>query len=133
MKMPEKSDRDLLAVCGMNCLICYRYCDSNKPCSGCLNRKSKDTRRCQIQDCAASRSLRHCFDCDDYPCKRILRLERNYNKRYGVSLIENCRSIQELGRDNFFEQQREKYRCPDCGGIISLHDKVCSECRKARR
>ena len=28
------------------------------------------------------------------------------------------------------EQQKEKYTCPKCGGIISIHDRECSECRE---
>ena len=29
----------------------------------------------------------------------------------------------------FLEKQREKYTCPKCGGIISIHDGECSECQ----
>lgn len=36
MKMPEKLDEKLLAPCGINCLVCYRYCaGARKPCPGC--------------------------------------------------------------------------------------------------
>lgn len=28
----------------------------------------------------------------------------------------------------FKEGEKEKYTCPDCGGVISVHDMECSEC-----
>lgn len=40
----------------------------------------------------------------EYPCKLIENLEKSYNKRYQAS--------------------------SKCGGIISIHDKECSECQE---
>ena len=31
--------------------------------------------------------------------------------------------------ESFMEQQKAKYTCPKCGGIISIHDRECSECQ----
>lgn len=28
------------------------------------------------------------------------------------------------------EKQKEKYTCSQCGGIISIHDRECSECQE---
>lgn len=28
------------------------------------------------------------------------------------------------------EQQKQKYTCPECGGIIPLYDHECSKCGK---
>ena len=57
-------------------------------------------------------------------------LEKSYNKRYQASLIENSRFVQEQDLGHFMEQQKIKYTCPKCGGIISIHDKECSECQE---
>ena len=57
-------------------------------------------------------------------------LEKSYNKRYQVSLIENYRYVQAYGLEHFMEQQKEKYICPQCSGIISIHDGECSECQE---
>ena len=59
----------------------------------------------------------------------IIRLEKNYSKRYNVSLIENSEFVKEYGLVKFMESQKKKYRCTECGGIISVHDKECSECQ----
>lgn len=37
--------------------------------------------------------------------------------------------VTEQGRAVFLAQQKEKYSCPECGGIISTHDAECSECQ----
>ena len=62
--------------------------------------------------------------------KLIKNLEKSYNKRYQASLIENSRFVQGHGLEHFMEQQKIKYTCPKCGGIISIHDKECSECQE---
>ena len=123
MKMSkEKIDISMFAPCGMNCKVCYKHCYNKKPCSGCLNSdkgKPEHCRKCKIKDCIKGKSLSYCFECAEYPCKLIKNLEKSYNKRYQASLIENSRFVQGHGLEHFMEQQKIKYTCPKCGGIIS--------------
>ena len=55
--------------------------------------------------------------------------EKSYNNRYDTSLMENSKVVKEQGIEAFFRLQKERYICPRCGGIISLHDAECSECQ----
>ena len=71
----------------------------------------------------------YCFECTEFPCKRIKRLEKSYNTRYHASLLENSKAVKTRGMSVFLKEQREKYTCPKCGGIISIHDAECSECQ----
>lgn len=64
------------------------------------------------------------------PCKQIKNLEKSYNTRYSVSLQANSNFVKENGLSEFMKEQKQKYTCPQCGGIISLHDCECSECGK---
>lgn len=131
MKMPDAIDAAMFAPCGMNCMVCYKHCYHKKPCAGCLNSdqgKPEHCRKCKIKDCVRERALRYCFECEDYPCKRIKSLEKSYNTRYHASLMENSRRVRELGLEAFMAQQKQLFTCPDCGGVISLHDAECSEC-----
>ncbi len=133
MKMPEKIDISMFAPCGMNCKVCYKHCYHKKTCEGCLNGdkgKQGHCRKCKIKDCAKDKSLSCCFECAGFPCKLIKNLERSYNKRYEASLIENSLFVKKNGFGVFMEQQKAKYTCPECGGIISIHDGECSECQK---
>lgn len=134
MKMPKENiDIHMFAPCGMNCEVCYRHCYHKTPCGGCLNRdqgKPEHCRKCKRKDCIHKKSLSYCFECSEYPCKRIQDLEKSYNHRYQASLIENSRFVQAHGFEHFMDQQKNKYTCPKCGGIFSIHDQECSECQE---
>ena len=134
MKMPkENMDINMFAPCGMNCMVCYKHCYHKKPCAGCLNSdtgKPEHCRKCKIKDCIGLKEGNYCFECSDYPCKQIKNLEKSYNKRYQASLMENSEFVREHGLELFMEKQKEKYTCAKCGGIISIHDRECSECQE---
>ena len=134
MKMPEQIGPILFAPCGMNCLVCYKYCCSNRPCAGCLGGergKPAHCRTCAIKDCAAARGLSHCHGCDEFPCKAIKRLDKNYRTRYGMSLLQNSLFAKEHGTAALLERHKREFACPVCNGVISLHDARCSQCQKA--
>lgn len=136
MRMPEKIETVMFAPCGMNCLVCYKHCNHKKPCGGCLKSdrgKPEHCRKCRIKDCTAEKNITYCYECTDYPCKKIKSLEKSYNSRYQTSLVKNSTVVKEYGIETLLEQHREKYKCPDCGGIISLHDAECSECQYKMR
>lgn len=132
MKMPERIEPAMFAPCGMNCLVCYKHCYHKKPCAGCLKNdqgKPEHCRKCGIKDCVTARNIAYCFECSEYPCNRIKRLEKSYHVRYHASLMENSLMVQKQGIASFLEQQKENHTCPECGGIISIHAAECSECQ----
>lgn len=132
MKMPNQINASMLAPCGMNCMVCYRHCFHKKPCAGCLETsqgKPAHCRSCKLKDCAAARGLTCCWDCGAYPCKEVKRLDKSYRTRYGASLIENGLFVKEHGVSEFMRRQKAAFTCPACGGVVSLHDGVCSQCR----
>lgn len=136
MKMPKENiDTIMFAPCGMNCMLCYKHCYTvKKPCPGCLTSdqagKPEHCRKCKIKDCVNSKGLSYCYECPEYPCRQIKYLEKSYNTRYNTSLVENCKFVKSKGLVKFMEHQKQKYTCPTCGGVISIHDGECSECQK---
>ena len=134
MKMPEeKIEPMLFAPCGMNCLVCYKHCYHKKPCGGCRNSdkgKPEHCRKCRIKDCIGDKGLVYCYECPEHPCRLLMNLEKSYKKRYQVSLVENSEFVSRYGIEQFMAGQKEKYICPICGGVISVHDRECSECQK---
>lgn len=131
MKMPTRIETDMFAPCGMNCKVCYRHCGHKKPCDGCLKSddgKPEHCRKCGVKDCARQHGVIYCFACPEFPCKRIKSFEKSYNRRYQASLVDNSKSVREQGLERFMCAQRERYTCRKCAGIISLHDRACSEC-----
>jgi len=132
MKMPtEPIENIMFAPCGMNCKVCYKHCYHKKPCDGCLKSdigKPEYCRKCKIKICIKEMEVSYCFECSEYPCKQIKKLEKSYNTRYGTSLMENSQFVKDNDLTSFMKQQKEKYTCNGCGGIISIHDSECSEC-----
>lgn len=135
MKMPQELDSQMIAFCGMDCTVCYKQLAERKTikrCHGCQRDDAtlpKHCRNCRIKTCAKERQLQHCFDCWEYPCLLIRNLDQSYRKRYQVSLIEQGFFLKEHGFDDFFTVERERFGC-ECGGIVSLHDQICSVCGK---
>ena len=134
MKMPSGPiDPNLFAPCGMNCLVCYRHCFHKKPCDGCLNSdqgKPEHCRKCSIKSCTREKGVQFCWECGEHPCKQIKSLDKSYRVRYGASLIHNSQLVKEKGLAVFLKEQKEIFTCPHCGGVISLHDAQCSECKQ---
>ena len=131
--------KDLIAVCGMNCRICvgyFGYTMSGKkrkhPCSGCRSTNKSCSfvkKRCRK---TLKREVNYCFECEDFPCEIIEKLDKAYRERYKMSMIENLNSIEEKGIEKFLESEEEKYRCDECGGVICVHTDRCYECGNVR-
>jgi hypothetical protein len=135
MKMPDEISLTMLAPCGVNCFVCYVHLRTRKTCPGCLGQdesKPDHCRKCKIRDCAGQRGVAFCSLCPTFPCAALKRLDRSYQQRYQASLIENGVRLAAAGGACFLAEERARWTCADCGGVISLHDGVCSDCGKAR-
>jgi len=82
----------LIAPWGMNCAICLTFLWERNWCGGCWSPERKCNKRCTIRSCV-HRKGKYCFDCDSFPCKRLLQLDTRYRKKYRVSMIENFNNI----------------------------------------
>jgi hypothetical protein len=45
-----------------------------------------------------------------------------------MSLLENLALIKKNGMEEFLRTQKEKWRCPTCGGAICCHNGLCFYC-----
>ncbi len=119
----ERISKELIAPCGMNCGLCAAYLRKKNSCSGCKN-ISTDARKtilfCQLRTCT-ERSGEFCFDCNNFPCKRLKHLDKRYRQKYGMSEIENLIFICDRGIEEFLVQQREKWQSEQ--GILCAHDR----------
>ncbi|WP_408033972.1 DUF3795 domain-containing protein [Teretinema zuelzerae] len=129
--MPDKVDEIYFAPCGVNCFVCYVHLKKKKACNGCYEsdlNKPERCKHCLIKQCVIDKKIKYCFECTEYPCKRINNLEKSYITRYGVSLLDNAKMVQSAGLTYFFSVEKDKWRCPRCGGVVTQHGKLCSEC-----
>ena len=47
-----------------------------------------------------------------------------------MSMIENLENIEQQGIRKFVRNEKARWACPECGGIICVHRGFCSECGK---
>jgi rubrerythrin len=62
------------------------------------------------------------------PCKNLAHLDKRYREHYGMSMVENQKTLKTKGMEEFLKSQTEKYRCPTCGDVVSVHDNKCYSC-----
>ncbi len=121
----------------MNCNLCNRVIHPERykagACPGCRPRG----RGCVFKKglCAKLRldkqgklAIRFCSDCDEFPCDNLSAIDDRYQHNYSCSLIGNLHCIKDQGLPAFLREQTEKYTCEQCGHLISVHEKSCSQC-----
>lgn len=131
-------NENMIAMCGMNCSLCVSYQamvnDINKAgfhrryCPGCVDRGKNCTFMKEHCNKVAKGLVRFCFECDDFPCKRLKALDHRYKTKYNMSMIDNLNDIKDYGMSSFLAKQEKKWQCEKCGGVVSCHVKACIKC-----
>ena len=124
---------ELIAPCGMNCGVCMAYLREKRKCPGCRGDdtiKAPTCIKCIIKNCEVIKASKSgfCFECAEYPCKRLKQLDKRYRTKYAMSMIENLENIRTIGLPDFVEKERERWRCLKCGGTICVHRGYCYSC-----
>ena len=133
-KYSDEIKSNMIAPCGMNCALCIAFHREKKPCAGCLGdntNKSNSCINCIIKNCDRldiEGQNKYCFTCDEFPCNRMKQLDKRYSKKYGMSMIENLEYIKEYGISKFVKNEKQRWTCQHCGGLISVHRENCLYC-----
>ncbi len=45
-----------------------------------------------------------------------------------MSMLENLELIKNEGIESLLIREEEKWKCPECGGVISCHRDICYTC-----
>jgi hypothetical protein len=133
-----KMKAELIAPCGMNCNICMGYLREKNHCHGCLVEDPYTRsyhRKCIIRDCEHIKSSAsgYCYDCPMFPCRRMKQLDKRYATKYNMSMLENLAIIKNEGVEALLAREAEKWRCPECGGVVSCHNGRCYTCKPDKR
>ena len=131
-------DNNLAAPCGIYCGACRQYLLWKKDlleergykmgCKGCRIRN----KNCAFirRDCPTlkKKELDYCYECEQFPCQKLQKIDSQYQERYSVNLVENLKRIEEIGVEQWLQEQKRLYTCPECGGEICVHDAECYDC-----
>jgi hypothetical protein len=128
----------LIAPCGMNCGICSSYLSLKNDlkrqgvmrtyCTGCRPRGKNCAfmkRSCEL---LGEGKVQYCYECDEFPCRRLKGLDKRYRTNYHMSMIANLEYIKEQGMKKFLQKEDEKWKCPECGAVICCHNGICYRC-----
>ena len=128
----------LIAPCGMNCGVCTSYLAmmrdlknkgfGKKYCAGCLPRGKNCVfmkKQCSL---LGNGLVRFCYECSDYPCRRLKTMDKRYREKYHMSMIENLDLIKSDGIERLLEREVTKWRCLKCGGTICCHNGLYYNC-----
>ena len=134
---PDTITSQMIAPCGMNCGICIGHLREKNRCPGCNGEdanKPKHCVSCHFQTCEELRNHeeKFCFVCDRFPCARMRQLDKRYRTKYGMSMIENLENIKLIGLEAFVAREQDRWKCPECGGIVCVHRKECIYCGQIR-
>lgn len=137
VRHPASLHPGMIAPCGMNCGVCSRAFRAKDRCNGCRSDddvKPKYCGTCRIRNCNEMRLRRRrfCFECAEYPCPRLRRLDARYRTRYRMSVVENLDRIQELGVGRFVDMEMRRWKCRRCHALTCVHKEHCIYCGQRR-
>ena len=141
-----RGERRFAAVCGLFCPGCTVYIavhhdparltalarmwgrdEESLLCDGCrADRRSHYCRACHMFRCASDKGLEFCGDCDEYPCGELKAFQEEMPHR--LNLYRDLERIRAIGWEDWFEEKKAYYTCPECGEINSAYDLQCRSC-----
>jgi hypothetical protein len=125
---------ELLAPCGMNCAVCSAYLAYHLPerqgkpkCAGCRPRGKMCAYIKKSCEHLRKNEYTFCYECATFPCERLSKIDKRYRLRYHTSFIDNLKEIQTRGIAAFLKVERKRHLCPNCGGVVCIHNGRCYE------
>ncbi len=136
--MKTSSKTELISPCGMNCALCSSYLSMKNDlkskgikmpyCPGCRPRKKNCAFLKKHCSKLSKNEVSFCYECSDFPCRRLTVIDTRYRNRYRMSMIDNLRFIQREGIERFLKNQEELWKCKKCGETVCCHNGICYKC-----
>ena len=125
-------DNASIAPCGVICDICLGFQREKNKCVGCKSTGNKPYHCtvCSIKRCPEKNGYENllCYECRNFPCRRIKDLDKRYTTKYGESLIQNLEKVKANGIKEFLLTENEKWKCRTCGHLLCVHRETCLIC-----
>ena len=145
--MSNKKKRELLGICGVYCGACetYRaYNDKDQAlfnweikmgmptseiyCKGCgSDLVNKWCSKCQFRKCTAKQDVEFCFECKDFPCKKLIDFSKTRPHR--TLGLRNLKQLRKMTVEEWLMQQEKRWTCSQCGKKLHWYAEKCPDCR----
>jgi hypothetical protein len=114
--------------CGLYCAACPDYRDSK--CHGCKSDNLKEglCMNCNLKSCAREKGVEFCFECTDYPCRKLEEFKTDKHCPYHTEVYDYMDTIKTRGRDVWLSEMKKRWSCPGCGKELVWWDTECPEC-----
>jgi hypothetical protein len=124
-----------IAPCAINCGTCRAYLREKNKCPGCMSSSGpalNSCLRCPIRNCESLKKTtsKFCSECISFPCQRIKHIDKRYRTKYKTGLIENLRTINASGIEDYLRKEASRWTCSGCGSVLSVHSGNCLKCGK---
>lgn len=107
--MEQEQTASLAAPCGLYCGICTDHLDGLCHFCGCNCGKCAGKwhiEHCKIGECAHSRKLLSCAQCDELPCTPLIQFTVHPIWRTHLPCIENLRRQKKIGTESWLLEQK---------------------------
>jgi hypothetical protein len=139
-------DKKLAAVCGLYCEACilfiattedparlkalaerFQLSEEVMKCYGCrADKRGPYCQTCKMFACANERGIDFCSECEEYPCNDLKQFQSERPHR--IELWDDLERIRDIGYENWLQEIKENYSCPQCRSINSAYDLKCRKC-----
>jgi len=109
--MEYKRKYPLFSACGLNCGLCPRfYTDGDSRCPGCGGENFSNKHcSCSILPCIQRKSLEYCYLCDDFPCKKYDKWDKDSFITH-KNMMKDFEKAKTLGINVYKKELNEKVK-----------------------
>lgn len=131
-------DPQLIAPCGMYCGVCSSFLAyvNQVPrqrgkfsyCTGCRPRDKQCSFLIKHCERLRNHTVHYCYECPDYPCRRLEHVAAGYRAKYGLDFVHNLELIRDQGEEALLDALHDRFACRSCGELTSVHSGKCFVC-----
>lgn len=130
------------AYCGLYCGACCSMITNDKannvesalkmqtdakelPCGGC---DADSQSNCEFVTCCKEHGVDSCAFCPEFPCSMLMKFKDEEWEHHKV-VLDNLSRIKEIGLQAWLAEQKEYWKCPQCGQRTQWYQKQCNICQ----
>ena len=128
----DKYSPALAGICGLFCGTCPSFPEE---CEGCLSGKVAEKCldcRMGFRKCAGEKGVTRCYECLDFPCKRLedfIPIHVVNGIVHHENVIKDLFLMKEIGVQHWVDKQTEEHTCTVCGQLIPWPETNTHPCR----